>query len=55
MLKKLSLAALVAMGSASFAGAATDLSSAIQGVKIGGFLRYRGTETNKKQMEMILM
>jgi len=48
MLKKLSLATLVAMGSASFAGAATDLSSAIQGVKIGGFLRYRGTEINKK-------
>jgi len=46
MLKKLSLAALVAMGSMSFAGAATDLSSAIQGVTVGGFLRYRGTEDN---------
>jgi hypothetical protein len=40
MLKKLSLAALVAMGSMSFAGA-TDLSSAIQGVQLNGFLRVR--------------
>jgi hypothetical protein len=40
MLKKLSLAALVAMGSMSFAGA-TDLSSAIQGVQLNGFLRIR--------------
>jgi len=48
MLKKLSLAALVAMGSMSVASASEDLSSAIQGVTIGGFLRYRGTEDNKK-------
>ena len=47
MLKKLSLAALVAMGSMSFAGA-TDLSSAIQGVNINGFLRYRYTENDNK-------
>jgi len=40
MLKKLSLAALVAMGSMSFAGA-TDLSSAIQGVQLNGYLRVR--------------
>jgi len=40
MLKKLSLAALVAMGSMSFAGA-TDLSSAIQGVQLNGYLRLR--------------
>jgi hypothetical protein len=40
MFKKLSLAALVAMGSMSFAGA-TDLSSAIQGVQLNGYLRIR--------------
>ena len=40
MLKKLSLAALVAMGSMSFAGA-TDLSQAIQGVQLKGQLRIR--------------
>jgi len=48
MLKKLSLAALVAMGSMSVASASTDLSDAIKGVTIGGFLRYRGTEKNIK-------
>jgi len=48
MLKKLSLAALVAMGSMTFATATEDLSSAIQGVTIGGYLRYRGTEDNYK-------
>jgi len=48
MLKKLSLAAVVAMGSMTFASAATDLSSAIQGVTIGGYLRYRYTEDNHK-------
>ena len=48
MLKKLSLAALVAMGSMSVASASTDLSEAIKGVTIGGFLRYRGTEKNIK-------
>jgi hypothetical protein len=40
MLKKLSLAALVAMGSMSVASA-TDLSQAIQGVDLSGFLRIR--------------
>jgi hypothetical protein len=40
MLKKLSLAALVAMGSMSVASA-TDLSSAIQGVDLKGYLRLR--------------
>ena len=40
MLKKLSLAALVAMGSMSVASA-TDLSSAIKGVDLKGFLRLR--------------
>ena len=40
MLKKLSLATLVAMGSMSFAGA-TDLSQAIQGVQLKGQLRIR--------------
>jgi hypothetical protein len=48
MLKKLSLAALVAMGSMSIASASTDLSSAIKGVTIGGYLRYRYTEDNTK-------
>ena len=48
MLKKLSLAALVAMGTMSVASASTDLSDAIKGVTIGGFLRYRGTEDNTK-------
>jgi len=48
MLKKLSLAALVAMGSMSVASASTDLSSAIKGVTIGGYLRYRLTEKNTK-------
>ena len=48
MLKKLSLAALVAMGSMSFASASTDLSDAIKGVTIGGYLRYRYTEDNYK-------
>ena len=48
MLKKLSLAALVAMGTMSVASASTDLSEAIKGVTIGGFLRYRGTEDNTK-------
>jgi hypothetical protein len=48
MLKKLSLAALVAMGSMSVASASTDLSEAIKGVTIGGFLRYRYTENNTK-------
>jgi len=47
MLKKLSLAALVAMGSMSVASA-TDLSEAIKGVNINGFLRYRYTEDNTK-------
>jgi hypothetical protein len=46
MLKKLSLAALVAMGSMSVASASTDLSEAIKGVTIGGYLRYRGTQTD---------
>ena len=40
MLKKLSLAALVAMGSMSVASA-TDLSSAIKGVDLKGFMRLR--------------
>jgi len=40
MLKKLSLAALVAMGSMSVASA-TDLSEAIKDVKLGGYLRLR--------------
>ena len=40
MLKKLSLAALVAMGSMSVASA-TDLSEAIKGVQLGGYLRLR--------------
>ena len=44
MLKKLSLAALVAMGSMSVASASTDLSDAIKGVSLSGFLRYRYTE-----------
>ena len=48
MLKKLSLAALVAMGSMSFASASTDLSDAIKGVTIGGYLRYRYTEDDYK-------
>jgi len=48
MLKKLSLAAIVAMGSMSIASASTDLSEAIQGVTLGGFLRYRYTESNTK-------
>jgi hypothetical protein len=48
MLKKLSLAALVAMGSMSVASASTDLSEAIKGVTIGGYLRYRYTEDNVK-------
>ena len=48
MLKKLSLVALVAMGSMSFASASTDLSDAIKGVTIGGYLRYRYTEDNYK-------
>jgi acyl CoA:acetate/3-ketoacid CoA transferase alpha subunit len=47
MLKKLSLAALVAMGSMSVASA-TDLSEAIKGVNINGFLRYRYTENSNK-------
>jgi hypothetical protein len=47
MLKKLSLAALVAMGSMSVASASTDLSEAIKGVTIGGYLRYRYTEDEK--------
>ena len=51
MLKKLSLAALVAMGSMSFASASTDLSDAIKGVTIGGYLRYRYTEDNEKYYE----
>lgn len=45
MLKKLSLAALVAMGSVSFATAA-DLSEAIKGVKLGGYVRYRHNSTS---------
>jgi preprotein translocase subunit YajC len=48
MLKKLSLAALVAMGSMSVASANTDLSEAIKGTTIGGYLRYRYTEDNTK-------
>jgi hypothetical protein len=48
MLKKLSLAALVAMGSMSVASANTDLTEAIKGVTIGGYLRYRYTEENEK-------
>jgi len=47
MLKKLSLAALVAMGSMSFASASTDLSEAIKGTTIGGYLRYRYTANNQ--------
>ena len=46
MIKKLSLAAIVAMGSMTAASAA-DLSNAIKGTSIGGFLRYRSTDTGK--------
>jgi len=47
MLKKLSLAALVAMGSMSVASA-TDLSQAIKGVNLKGFLRLRAyTDSDK--------
>jgi len=48
MLKKLSLAALVAMGTMSVASASTDLSEAIKGVSLSGFLRYRYTEKQDK-------
>ena len=41
MLKKLSLAALVAMGSMSVASAATPLEQAIKNVSLSGFLRLR--------------
>jgi hypothetical protein len=41
MLKKLSLAALVAMGSLSVASAATPLEQAIKNVSLSGFLRVR--------------
>jgi hypothetical protein len=51
MLKKLSLAALVAMGSMSVASASTDLSEAIKGVTIGGYLRYRYTEANNATLK----
>jgi len=47
MLKKLSLAALVAMGSMSVASA-TDLSEAIKGVKLGGYLRLRAYHESDK-------
>jgi hypothetical protein len=46
MLKKLSLAALVAMGSMSVASA-TDLSEAIKGVDLGGYLRLRAYHDSK--------
>jgi hypothetical protein len=46
MLKKLSLAALVAMGSMSVASA-TDLSEAIKGVQLGGYLRLRAYHDSK--------
>jgi hypothetical protein len=53
MLKKLSLAALVAMGSMSFAGA-TDLSSAIQGVQLNGYLRVRAyVDKNSKKQDYL--
>ncbi len=53
MLKKLSLAALVAMGSMSFAGA-TDLSSAIQGVQLNGYLRIRAyADKNSKKQDYL--
>ena len=42
MLKKLSLAALIAMGSMSVASA-TPLTEAIKGVDLSGYLRYRLT------------
>jgi len=45
MLKKLSLAALIAMGSMSVASA-TPLTKAIENVNLGGFLRYRLTRTD---------
>ncbi len=41
MLKKLSLAALVAMGSMSIASAATPLEQAIKNVSVSGYLRLR--------------
>ncbi len=47
MLKKLSLAALVAMGSMSVASA-TDLSEAIKDVKLGGYLRLRAYHESDK-------
>ena len=47
MLKKLSLAALVAMGSMSVASA-TDLSEAIKGVQLGGYLRLRAYHESDK-------
>jgi hypothetical protein len=47
MLKKLSLAALVAMGSMSVASA-TDLSSAIKGVNLTGYLRLRAYHENSQ-------
>jgi len=47
MLKKLSLAALVALGSVSFANA-TDLSDAIKGVDFGGYLRLRAYHESNK-------
>jgi len=45
MLKKLSLAALIAMGSMSVASA-TPLTDVIKNVNMGGYLRYRLTRTD---------
>jgi len=45
MLKKLSLAALIVMGSMSVASA-TPLTKAIENVNLGGYLRYRLTRTD---------
>ena len=47
MLKKLSLAALVALGSVSFANA-TDLSEAVKGVDFSGYLRLRAYSESDK-------
>jgi len=52
MLKKLSLAALVAMGSMSVASA-TDLSEAIKGVQLNGMLRLRITNNDPEKGDRI--
>jgi hypothetical protein len=52
-LAKVSLAAVVALGTLSTASMAKDLSEAIKGVDVSGFLRYRYTDVSSKNENFV--